>query len=377
MPIQFKDYYEVLKVPYSASETEIKSAYRKLARRHHPDLFSIGLKKSAEEKFKTINEAYEVLRDEEKREKYDELYTHWKNRTSFRSSYTHDGKSETKKRKTWKAEDEVREHETARATPRRWDHEEERKPEGRHASSDKGQSFSDFFQSLFGTEDEEEDHEKGHGSHKDDDSHHDAGHPQPGGDIESEILLTLEEVAEGTKRHIRVPREIRCLFCQGKGWLGRDTCARCKGAGRITEEKELSVTIPSGVRDGDKIRLSGQGGLGVGGGNPGDRYILVKFQPHSQYKTTADHLEMDLDVMPWEAALGAELKIKTLSGNVILKIPEGTRNGQQFRLRGKGLPVRKADRQDLYVRIHINIASALTAEERQHYVELARLAKQR
>ncbi len=368
MPIQFKDYYDVLKVPYSASITEVKSAYRKLARKHHPDLFSISLKKSAEERFKTINEAYEVLRDEEKREKYDELYTHWKNRTPFRSSYANDGSSETKKRKTWRATDETHEdHEPSRPTSRKWDYEEKREPESRSRSSDKGKTFSDFFQSLFGAEDEEEDH----------DFHHNAEHPQPGGDIESEIFLTLEEVAEGTKRHIRVPRETRCLFCQGKGLLGREACARCKGSGRITEEKELSVTIPAGVRDGDKIRLSGQGGLGVGGGTPGDRYILVKFQPHSQYRVTPDHLEMDLDVMPWEAALGSELKIKTLSGNVILKIPEGTRNGQQFRLRGKGLPVRKADRQDLYVRIHINIAPVLTAEERQHYVELARLAKQR
>jgi curved DNA-binding protein len=351
MGMKFKDYYAVLKIPRSASEADIKSAYRKMARKHHPDLFTTG-KKDAEEKFKEVNEAYEVLRDKEKRAQYDQLGLGWKDGMPFRHAASAGDARGEKSGKTW-WEDQKSEEET---------------------ESDKD-IFSDFFESLFGRE-------KGSGGKS-------SGSARPrgftrsyikaerGADIESQMELTLEEVARGTKRRVWVERLAQCSSCLGRRFMGSHACVRCKATGSVSEEKELTVTIPAGVKDGDRIRLSGQGEPGLGGGESGDRFIEVKFKPHAAFKIHDDHLEMEIDVTPWEAVLGAEVKVATLGGNVILKIPSGSQNGQQFRLRGKGLPTRKGDKQDLYVKIAVNLPSSITPEERQHYLELARLAKKK
>jgi len=365
MGVEFKDYYEVLHVGRSASELEIKSAYRKLARKHHPDLFSMGLKKGAEERFKEINEAYEVLGDKEKREKYDQLYPEWH---EYPRAFPAGGRTSGVKRRKW-----VSSGKEGREAARGWHKEEETSDEG-HRDEGHRKVFSSFFQSLFGAEEEDEvesEIDKGH------DSTTKPVKKARGEDIESEITLTLEEVVEGTKRRVPVQRQSRCLFCRARGLIGHDTCPRCKGSGHILEEKELNVTIPIGVRDGDRIRLLGQGSPGKGEGGSGDRFIVVRVMPHAHFHCVQDHLEMGLDIMPWEAALGAERKIKTLYGPVILKLPAGTKSGQQFRLRGKGLPIRKGERQDLFVKIDINMPNEMTPEERQHYLELARLSKKK
>ena len=365
MGIRFKNYYEVLRVSYGASEIDIKSAYRKLARKHHPDLFSVGLKKGAEERFKEINEAYEVLRDKEKREKYDQLYTTWREGTTHADSVK-SWSSAARKRKGATGEHTGREEKgwtTTKST---------NKEEKKSAHTDKKGVFSDFFQSLFGEEEQEEEAVEAEEVH-----HHEprasASRPSREHDVESEITLTLEEVVEGTKRRISARRQARCLFCRTRGLIGHDVCPRCKGSGYIQEEKELSVTIPAGVRDGDRIRLAGQGDTEKGG----DRFIVIHLEPHPDFHLVNDHLEMKLNILPWEAALGTERKIKTLYGEVILKLPAATKSGQQFRLRGKGLPVRKGEKQDLFVRVEINMPHEITDEERQHYVELARLSKKR
>lgn len=327
MSVKFRDYYEVLGVPRSASEKEIKDAYRKLARKCHPDLHPAAKKKEMEEKFKEANEAHEVLRDPKKRAKYDQLGAHWKEGMEFRPP---PGGGPTA---------------------------EEFHFEGFEGSG----GFSDFFESLFGT-----------GGRR---SGRATPHRTRGSDVESEMALTLEEAAQGTKRRVRLQGEALCPVCRGRGIDGRQVCRRCGGIGRIAEEKGLTVTIPPGVREGDRIRLAGQGGPGEEGGPAGDLFIRVKFQPHPRFTVSDGDLQMEIEVAPWEAVLGAETPVSTLEGEVQWKIPPGSRGGQQFRLRGKGLPSRGGGKGDLYVRLRINVPERLTPEERPLYAELARLAK--
>jgi curved DNA-binding protein len=355
MAVKFKDYYEVLKISPTASEGEIKSAYRRLARKHHPDLVSFG-KKAAEEQFKEINEAYEVLGDQEKKEKYDALSAR-KGEVSARPSASKGGVKKDKKTDRQKEADWEEEEEEAESAPHKKD------------------VFSDFFESIFGAEKPRTREPGTFGRRKE--SARTYTQAERGKDIESQMELTLEEIAHGTKRSIFVDRSVSCVLCEGSGFINRQGCIRCKSTGHLLKTKELTVTIPEGIKQGDKVRLSGQGENGTGGGEAGDRFIEVKFRPHAVFTVEDEHLQMGLDVTPWEAVLGADLKITTLYGDVILKVPSGSQNGQKFRLRGKGLPLHKGERQDLYVRIAVNLPSSITQEERQHYLELAKLAKKR
>ncbi len=366
MGVKFKDYYDLLQVTRVSSETDIKNAYRRLARKYHPDLAAPGQKKISEERFKDINEAYEVLGDREKRAKYNQLGLNWKEGVSFRSEERESPfvRKRAKKSGFSASAREAREKEKERK--KEWAEDDSFSP--------KGGAFSDFFQSIFGeAEEKERKAEKGEKRS----SRRAESKSERGKDIEVEMELTLEEVAQGTKRTVPVERQGVCLFCRGQGLMGGAVCSRCKGAGWIKEERELSVTIPAGVKDGDRIRLAGQGEQGIGDGGSGDRFILVKFKPHPLFSVEADHLTMDLELMPWEAAIGTDIRIETLFGSVILKVPGNTRSGQQFRLRERGLPVRKGEKQDLYVRVKINMPESLTEEEREHYFALARLAKKR
>ncbi len=362
MPIKFKDYYETLKIPRTASEGDIKSAYRKLARKHHPDLVTVG-KKASEEKFKEINEAYNVLNDKEKKSHYDELGPDWEH-----------GGGGTKKDKKGTAP--ARGATSARKKEPEWseDTEDEDSP------SNGRDVFSDFFETIFGgtaSAGADKTRKGAPGTFgRSKESSRTYTQSERGRDIESQMELSLEEVAHGTKRSIWVERPVPCSLCSGSGSLGRQGgCHRCKSTGHIPKAKELTVTIPEGIKEGDKVRLAGQGEPGTNGGDGGDRFIEVKFRAHDQFTVAEDHLEMGLDVMPWEVVLGTELKITTLYGDVILKIPSGSQNGQKFRLRGKGLPIHKGEKQDLYVKIAVNLPSSITPEEKEHYLGLARLAK--
>ncbi|MFQ5779833.1 MAG: DnaJ C-terminal domain-containing protein [Nitrospiria bacterium] len=328
MTVRFKDYYEVLGVSRNASEKEVKEAYRRLARKYHPDLHSGKGKKGAEEKFKEINEAYEVLGDPKKRSKYDQLGPQWQEGEAFQSPWGNDSTT------------------------------------GFQFEGMEGLSgFSDFFESLFGGGGQQ----FGHAA---------AQHPRRGGDIESEMELTLEEAADGTKRRLHTQNRFPCPDCGGRGLQGRQVCRRCAGSGRIIGGRDLTVTVPAGVREGDRIRLAGQGKPGERGGPSGDLFIRVRYRPHPKFTIAGDRLQMALEVMPWEAALGTRVKITTLYGDVVLKIPPGSRGGEQFRLRGKGLHSRDGKKGDLYVRLRINLPEKITPEAKRLYGKLARLAKE-
>lgn len=339
MAVKFRDYYEVLGVPKTASADEIKKAYRTLARKYHPDLQTGAGKEEAERKFKEINEANEVLGDPKKREKYDRLGSQWQEGMDFTPP-------------------------PGGGRPR----------EGtfRYEGSENFEAFggfSDFFESLFGDTMGGRGRGRGFGRAG-------AARPMRGSDVESEMELTLEEAVHGAKRRVRLQGQALCPVCNGRGGVGQQTCPRCGGTGRVVEARELTVNIPPGAREGDRVRLAGQGEPGENGASSGDLFVRIRLLPHPRFKIINENdLETEVEVTPWEAVLGTEVRIQTLDGERILKIPAGSRGGKRFRIRGQGLPIRGNGKGDLYVQLKINIPAHVTPEERRLYEELARLAK--
>ena len=310
MSVAFKNYYDILGVPANANEAEIKKAFRDLARKHHPDVAKD--KTDAGSKFKEINEANEVLSDPEKRRKYDELGANWNHP----------------------------ERQTAQRTGGFRG--------GAEAGSEfhfDGTGFSDFFEQFFGS--------RGHPSG-------DFGQawagpaggeaPQRGPDIEGDILVTLDEVLHGSERTIRLQRPDPRT-----------------GA---TTMQTLQVKIPPGVREAQLIRLAGKGHDGIGGGGAGNLYLRVAFAKHPEFRARGANLYHDLELSPWEAVLGATIRIPTLDGTVALRIPPGTPAGREFRLRGLGLPDH-GTRGDLYALVGIQVPSETSPEQKALWEQLA------
>ena len=302
MAVKFRDYYEVLGVPRTATAEEIKRAYRQLARKHHPDLQVASERARASERFKEINEANEVLSDPDKRAKYDALGANWKGGMDFTPPPdTGRGPSVTT---DWEGFGD----------------------------------FSDFFGSIFGRPSGVRAGAGRAGADR-------AGvrMPIPGNDVEGELPLTLDDVLHGGQRRITV------------------------------DGRSLDVTIPRGIRDGATLRLAGQGGPGINGGPAGDVYLRVRLLPHPRYRVVDDDLEMDLPLWPWQAVLGAEVRVDTPDGPVTLTVPPGTQSGQRLRLRGRGLP-RDGARGDLYAVVRVVVPTRPSAAEREAYEMLRRSA---
>jgi curved DNA-binding protein len=335
MPVDFKDYYSVLGVARDASEAEIKKAFRTLARKYHPDIAKD--KGTAEEKFKEINEAYEVLGDPAKRKRYDELGVNWQNGGATGAPTGWGGGP----RAAWRG-----------ATP-----------EGQEFHFD-GTGFSDFFEQFFGggarrggTETGEFSDPFGFGARGAGGRGFAGGRssPQPGGDIEGDILVTLEEAMHGAVREVRVKS------------TNPETGE--------THTRTYRARIPRGVRDGQAIRLAGAGHPGSDGGTAGDLYLRARFAKHPDFRASGADLYHDIELAPWEAVLGGSVTVHSLAGRALaLRIPPGTTNGQTLRIRGHGL-ARSAtgeDRGDLYVVAHIQMPTVVTAKERALWEELAR-----
>jgi curved DNA-binding protein len=302
MAVGFQDYYETLEVARSASAEDIRRAYRRLARKYHPD---VNKEPGAEDRFKQISEAYEVLRDDEKRARYDQLGANWKagqdvsGASGFGEGFgSGDGFGDVRVE---------------------------------FGSGD----FSDFFEGLFG--------QRGRGRTTgttglggfD-------GFSMRGGDQEAVLELTLEEAAAGGKRRIS-----------------------------LVDGRDFEVEIPRGVRDGQRIRLAGQGGAGPGGGPSGDLFLRVRVKPHPRFRVEGRDLYVDLPVAPWEAALGAEVPVPTLAGSLRLKVPHGSSSGRRLRLRGQGLPSTDGSAGDLYAVLAVHVPKRLTKKERELFEELA------
>jgi len=321
-----KDYYQILGVDRNASEKEIKQAYRRLARKYHPDLNPND--KSAETRFKEINAAYQVLSDAEKRKKYDQFGDQWEYAEQFAKSG---------------GQERVR-----------WDF-------GRGGTTFKYGDVSDFgdiFSSLFG--------DSGIGSR--------VRGPRRGQDIESPIEVTLEEAYHGSTRVVQLQTEEPCTACGGTGRVGNRVCTICDGAGGKVIPKRLEVKIPAGVRDGSRIRIAGKGSPGRAGGSEGDLYLVVKVLPHKVFERKGDDLYTEVSVPLSTAILGGEVRLPTLNSKVSLEIPPETQNSKVFRLAGKGMPrLGKSDYGSMIARVNVVLPTNLTEEEKKLFERLRSL----
>ena len=306
--MEFRDYYATLGVPKTASDAEIKKAYRKLARKHHPDLNPGD--KAAEARFKEVNEANEVIGDSDKRRKYDELGANWR-------QYEHDAQAPRGGHGPAPGGGSYR----------------TMTPEEMEEAFGGGAPFSDFFQAFFGGGEARP-----------------GRRPRRGRDLEQAVTLTLEEAFAGTTRHV-------VIKLQGHA-------------------REVDVRIPAGVRDGARVRSTGEGESAPAGGTAGDLYLDVHIQPHERFERRDTDLYVRVGVPITTAVLGGEVAVPALSGSTLrLKIPEMTAAGRVFRMRGHGMPViGKADaRGDLYATIEITLPAKLSAEAREHYEALRKL----
>jgi molecular chaperone DnaJ len=347
--MEFQDYYKTLGVERGASEKEIKSAYRKLARKHHPDVNPGN--KDAEKRFKEINEAYQVLGDAEKRRKYDELGADWERGA---------------------AEDELRRRYARRGGA----------PGGGFGAGAGAQDFSDFFASFFGGGAGARRGRSGGGPF---DAYDFAPREEKAPDLEAEVEITLAEAARGAKRRMELTAQDDCPVCKGTGMVMQEErvgearvvrsaqpCSRCHGGGLIPNRRTLEVTIPAGTGDGTRMRLAGQGGHGPRAQLNGDLFLTVHVQPDRVFKLSGRDLRCELPVWDYEAALGAEVTVPTLDGRLSLKIPAGSQTGRVMRLKGKGLPARGKDPAgDLFYELKVLAPTDLTDAERNLLRELA------
>lgn len=344
-----RDYYEVLGVGRNASEEEIRRAFRRLALQYHPDR---NREPGAEDRFKEINEAYEVLSDGEKRHAYDR--------------FGHAGAD-------------------AAAAGRGFD------------TFDGVGGFGDIFEAFFG-------------------SARTRRGPERGNDLRMRLTLTFEEAVFGRQKEIEVPHqetcgrcngsgaepgtkrstcdvcsgsgEVRrvqqslfghfvnvatCTRCKGEGHIISSPCTQCRGAGRQRATKRLRVTVPAGVNDGAQIRLTGEGDAGPHGGVPGNLYLVVSVQPHEVFRREDDNIFYELSLNVAQATLGDEVTIPTLEGPTTLKVPAGTQNDAVFRQRGKGVPrLQSSGRGDMIIVARVDVPEHLTEQQRRLFQELAR-----
>jgi DnaJ-class molecular chaperone len=325
MAVKFRDYYEVLGAPHAATADEIKKRYRKLAHKHHPDVNPGD--KTAEDRFKELNEAYEVLSDPEKRRRYDQLGQNWKGGADFTPPPGWNGAPVDS--------------------------------EDNHGAEYSAGDFSDFFESIFGG---------GRGAHA---RRGGAGFARRGSNVEAEISLTLEEAHHGATRKLSLEAIEICPDCGGTGSKNDKACAGCRGKGSVHRPRTLEVDVPSGVRDGTVIRLAGQGGAGANGAPPGDLYLRVALAPHRLFNIVGDDVQIQLPISPWEAALGTKIEVPTLDGPVKTTIPEDSQGGRRLRLRGQGLKRRHGGRGDQYLQLKIVIPPKISAREKELFEKLA------
>lgn len=329
-----KDFYQVLGVKRDATEKEIRSAYRKLARQHHPDVNPGD--KAAEDRFKEINAAYEVLKDTDKRKKYDKYGDRWEMADQI----------EEAQRRT-SAGDFFRRTGTANGGT----------GGGSFDFGDLGGGFDDILGGLF----------RGRGRTP--------VRPLRGEDLEHPTEITLEEAFTGATRLIQLQVPETCTYCNGTGKLAGQPCATCEGLGSIIKTSRLEVKIPPGVDTGSKVRVAGKGNPGQAGGAPGDMMLVVTVRPNEQFERKGADLYVDVPVPVEDMVLGGEAMVPTPKGTrLALKIPAGTQNGRTIRLGGQGMPKLGSDsRGDLFARIKAVLPTELSPRERELFEELRRV----
>jgi len=330
--MNYIDYYETLGISKTASEKEIKQAYRKLARQHHPDLHQGDAKAKAEETFKLINEAYEVLGDPDKRSKYDQLGMNWQ-----AGDNNHFDPSNPAGNQTYTYQ--------------------------RSANFDNSNfGFSDFFSSIFG-----QDFTRGeHGSSQARSANY------KGEDVDANISLTVNELINGVEKELYLSLPNVCTTCHGQRFSQQSICPSCGGTGVIEDTKTVKVKIPAGLYPGATLRLKGLGGKGYGVGSAGDLHLHLQVTENASWQVTGSDLETELILYPEQAVLGDSIKVSTPHGPVQLKIQPHTHTGQRLRLKNKGLP-QKQGLGDLYLKIRIDIPQNLSAAVKELYQQLHKL----
>lgn len=320
------NFYELLGVARDASEKDVRSAYRKLARKLHPDVNPND--RTAEARFKEINAAYEVLSDSDKRKKYDKYGDRWEMADQI---------------------DEAQKRQSAGSFRN-----------GAGGGAGDAGDFGSIFDNLFRRE---------RGGPR--------GQParRRGQDIETPVEVSLEEAFHSTTRTLSLQTQEACPTCGGTGEVAGATCHTCDGMGQVLRPHRLEVKVPGGVKTGSRVRVAGEGRAGMGGGANGDLYLVVTVLPNSRFERKGDDLYVDITVPYTEAILGGEIEVSTMTGRVALRIPELTQNGRQIRLKGKGMPVLGSGsaKGDLFARVHIQLPEHLSDEERQHFEALRAL----
>ncbi len=329
MPAEFKDYYQILGVERKASADDIRKAFRKLARLYHPDVAKD--KAAAENKFKEINEAYEVLGTPEKRTKYDQLGADWNQpyADTFKGARS----------RTQKAGGAA----------------------GKEDFEFGGTGYSDFFERFFNRAQSPGGKAGSARSSK-------------GEDLHADVVISLEEASHGTVRQITLRRFKACPTCGGSGEKRGVVCLGCNGSGQAEITETHKVKIPAGVGEGQKLRIAGRGDSALGADYPGDLYLNVRFAHHPDFDVVGRDLHFDLDIAPWEAALGTEAQVQTLEGPLSIRVPPGASFGQKLRVRGKGLGSREGAPGDLIVTLRVVFPVENTSEERELWTKLAQIS---
>ena len=318
-----KDYYNTLDINRNASEREIKQAYRKLARKHHPDVNPKD--KQAEAKFKEINEAYEVLCDKEKRQKYDKFGDQWQYADQFDQAQQQTPFRDFNQGDTWGFS---------------------------FGDMDTGNRFDNIFGSIRSSR----------------------SRPKRGRDVEHRIEVTLEEAYHGTKRTIAFQTEETCSRCKGTGIIRNFPCSICKGSGMIPRVKRLEVNMPPGVKTGSRVRIAGKGETGYGGTANGDLYLVISVKSHRLFERKGDDLYVNMAVPLTIAVLGGEVTVPHIKGKLALKVPPETRNGRAFRLTDKGMPhLGNPSKGDLIAKVNVTLPTKLSKEEKELFKRLKQL----
>ena len=337
MAIEYKDYYEILGVSRGAGDEEIRSAFRNLARKYHPD--KTGNNPEAENRFKEINEAYEVLSDRHRRNRYDDFTGAWE------SGLTGD--------EAWKNFTRNSQFDSS----------------GRrdHVQFD-GPGFSEFFDELF------RGRSPGRNSNGKNSENKERSGPIDGrgDDLETDLWVTLEEVLNGAVRPVSLRRAIKCNTCFGMGQYNAHPCEHCAGTGNLLKTETCKVKVPKGIKEGAFLRVPGRGEEGIANAPAGDLYLKIHYTAHPDFHVERGTLVHDVDLAPWEAVLGTTLNVPTLSGPTTIKIPAGTQNGARLRIKGRGLPTGEATVGDLLLNIRIQVPGTTALKERQLWEELSR-----
>ena len=335
-----KNYYEILEVSVNATTAEIKTAYRKLARKFHPD---INKSPEAIEKFKEISTAYETLSNPVEREKYNILK----------------GIFEPTQTKTSSEQAQAEYHKTTKNTNST--HPQDKKDTKKQKPKKRGFDLIKFFKYLnvkFKKQKREKENKK----------------PQKGQNITTDVTISPEEVIIGSKRIINVLTTQTCPKCHGHKFINGGKCSECNGSGEISKRKKITVTIPKGIKDGAKLRLKGEGGIGKNGGACGDLFINVKVETPTKVHFDKQNIYYDVPITPYEAALGEEIKIPTFDGTIKLKLPKNTCSGQKFRISGQGIK-KNGKIGDLIITVSIEFSQDLSDDEIRLYEKLKNLSK--